>query len=204
MTFPSTSIPCGIEKIPYEKARNLIKTGDILICSGNSFFSNLIKTATNSIWSHVAFIIKIDEIDRLMVLESVENIGTRTVTLSSYVKNYNGSGEKYNGQLMILRHSKFKESFKKSLSLKAIDCLGHQYDSEEIARIAAKITLGKIIKNGNCQYDLPKDDCKYICSEYVYECFKSIGIKLNINCMGYVAPSDFCNDIDINPVFLIN
>ena len=75
----------------YKNCRNDIKSGDILLCSGDSFFSNMIKQVTHSVWSHVAFILRVDIIDRIMVLESVESIGVRTVPLSSYVSDYNGT-----------------------------------------------------------------------------------------------------------------
>lgn len=79
----------------YEQLRPQIKSGDILLCSGNSLISSLIQKATNSVWSHIAFVIRLDSIDRIMVLESVETIGVRTVPLSTYVNNYNGSGKGY-------------------------------------------------------------------------------------------------------------
>ena len=56
----------------YHEIRHEIRSGDILLCSGQSLFSTMIQKATNSVWSHVAFILRLDMIDRIMVLESVE------------------------------------------------------------------------------------------------------------------------------------
>ncbi len=56
----------------YKKVRPKIHSGDILLCSGSSVFSQMIQKATGSIWSHVAFVIRLDTIGRIMVLESVE------------------------------------------------------------------------------------------------------------------------------------
>ncbi len=36
---------------------------------------------------------RLDEIDRVMVLESIEGKGVRTVPLSEYVKNFKGTGQ---------------------------------------------------------------------------------------------------------------
>ena len=58
----------------YRELRHEIRSGDILLCSGHSVFSTLIKKATGSIWSHIGFILRVDAIDRIMVLESVESI----------------------------------------------------------------------------------------------------------------------------------
>lgn len=181
----------------YKEMRSQIKSGDILLCSGNAFFSRLIKKFTRSKWSHVAFIIRVDSIDRIMVLESVESIGVRCVPLSAYFNNYNGSGRPYEGELMIARHKDMRESHIEGLSQKAVDLLGHQYDSAEIARIASRLASSFISKG---DYELPPHDDAYICSEYVYECFKSIGIMIK-HSYGFVAPNDFAEDENIKKIF---
>src|SRR4051812_34187308 len=91
----------------YDKVRQDIKSGDLLLCSGSKPFSRAIQAATGSIWSHVAFILRLDSIERIMVLESVESIGVRTVPLSSYVRDYNGCGKGYAGDLAVARHDDF-------------------------------------------------------------------------------------------------
>jgi len=173
------------KKIDYSCIREYIKSGDIMLCSGNAPFSKLIKEFTGSKWSHVGFIIRVDEIERIMVMESVESIGVRTVSLSSYINNYNGSGEPYPGEVFIFRHNDMKPEFIKDISKKAVDLLGHNYDSQEIARIMLKLTF----KSFNNSVDIPKDNGEYICSEYVYECMKGIGIKFHES-PGYITPSD--------------
>ena len=182
----------------YEKNKSLIKSGDILLCSGNALFSKLIKRVTKSKWSHVAFIIYVSEIDRLMVLESVESIGVRTVTLSSYFNNYNGSGEPYDGELMISRHNKMEQCDIHNLSKRAVDLLGHQYDQKEIMRITAKIATS-MFREPFCEVAVSDD--AYICSEYVDECFRSVGIMVETEC-GYIVPDNFATDVNINPVLV--
>ena len=86
------------QKIPLKKyieLRESIRSGDILLCSGNSAISNMIKKATGSSWSHVAFILRLDYIDRILVLECVESIGVRAIPLRNYVCDYNGSGRAF-------------------------------------------------------------------------------------------------------------
>lgn len=180
----------------YDSNKHLIKSGDILLCSGNALFSNLIKKFTGSKWSHVGFILDAKEIDRLIVLESVESIGVRAVALSSYLYNYNGSGKGYDGELVIARHSEMNESLIENLSRKAVDLLGHLYDKDEIIRIMAKIASSKI-RQTSCE--VKQNDNKFICSEYVEECFRSVGIAIKQSC-GFVAPCDFANDEHVMPV----
>jgi hypothetical protein len=152
-------------------------------------FSKLIKGFTGSKWSHVGFILKLPKPERLMVLESVESIGVRTVTLSSYFRNYNGSGKPYDGEILIARHKHMKDHMIQDLSEKAIDLLGHPYDKNEIIRITAKIAASKI-KNISCE--IPESDNVFTCAEYADECFNSLGI--NIKKCGYITPGDFMND----------
>lgn len=187
-----------VEILPYEKARKDIRSGDILLCSGSSVFSTLIQAATGSIWSHVGFILKIKEIDRLMVMESVESIGVRTVPLSYYVYNYEGKGRVYPGKILIARHSSFSMDKLKAMSVKAVDLLGHLYDKNEIFKIGARIGLGTFIPKEECQ--LPERDREYICSEYVYEIYNSIGLNVSHDCGGFVTPADFARTDEINSV----
>jgi hypothetical protein len=50
----------------YDDVRTKIKSGDLLLCSGQRPFSKAIQVATRSIWSHVAFILRLDSVDRVM------------------------------------------------------------------------------------------------------------------------------------------
>lgn len=181
----------------YGKLRRKIKSGDILICSGSGVFSKLIQGATDSVWSHVGFILRLDAIDRIMVLESVENIGVRTVPLSSYQNDYNGTSKHYPGEIFIARHNNFKEESIKCLSQFSIDRLGYPYNTDEIARIAARITLSMI---GKIDINEPEFDAReFICSEYVHMCFKSVGINIPHDPRGFIAPADFakCKNISL-------
>jgi hypothetical protein len=83
MTLSINEFP-NLNAYNYGKIRQDIKSGDLLLASGTSVFSQLIQHVTKSIWSHVAFILRVDSIDRIMVLDSIESIGVRTVPLSSY------------------------------------------------------------------------------------------------------------------------
>ncbi len=182
----------------YHALRNDIRSGDILLCSGTSVFSSLIQTATRSIWSHVAFILRIDAIDRIMVLESVESIGVRTVPLSNYVRDYNGSGKGYAGRLLIARHQDVRPENIANLSRFAIDLLGFPYRAEEIAHIATRISKYAL---GLPSEPIDKTTTRsFICSEYAYACFKSIGALIDYNSIGFIAPSDFAHSAKVKPI----
>lgn len=185
----------------YEQIRNTINSGDLLFGAGTSIMSKMIEGATNSVWSHVAFVIRLEVMDRVMVLESVESIGVRTVPLSSYVRDYNGSGAAYPGRIMIARHQDFQAQDVAGLSRQAIDLLGYPYNTEDILRIAARLGMSAF------GFDITSPEITahnaYICSEYVSLCYKSVGINVDYDPEGFITPADFARSPKVNPLFFI-
>lgn len=178
--FPTNSVS------NYSEYRGQIQNGDLLLCAGSSWFSRMIQRATGSIWSHVGFVMWLDNIDRVMVLESVESQGVRTVPLSKYLKNYDNKGNPYPGGLVIARHADFTklsiQAKLKQFSQLAVDLFGYPYDRDELVKIAWRI----MVKKEHLQMDR-----EYICSEYVWECYKNLGIKIQPDGRGFIAPADF-------------
>ncbi|UCD64563.1 MAG: hypothetical protein JSW34_03765 [Candidatus Zixiibacteriota bacterium] len=172
-------------------------SGDILLCSGSAWFSKLIQRATSSVWSHVGFVMKVDAIDRVMVLESVEPLGVRTVPLSKYLRNYDSKGHPYPGGVVIVRHDDFarKASDKKMAEFGqfAVDLFGYPYDKKEIAKIAARIASTYLPFSSGEKKKLERDR-EYICSEYVWECYNSLGIRVRHDPKGFISPADFAKD----------
>jgi len=180
--------------VNYAQFRRQIQNGDLLLCAGSSWFSRMIRGATNSVWSHVGFVMRLDKIDRIMVLESVESQGVRTVPLSKYLKDYDNEGNPYPGGLVIARHAGFaKPSVQnrlKRFGQFAVDLFGYPYDKDEIVKIAARIAASYLPFSAKEKKAL-KPDREYICSEYVWECYKKLGIKIPHNSKGFIAPADF-------------
>ncbi len=173
----------------YKELRHHIRSGDILLCSGHSTFSTLIQKATGSVWSHVGFILRLDAIDRIMVLESVESIGVRAIPLSNYVRDYNATGVGYPGRILLARHRDVKQENITKLSRQAVDFLGYPYGKEEIIRIAARIGLHSLGFSNQEMNVTPQRE--FICSEYADACFQSIGVHIDHNPLGFVTPADF-------------
>lgn len=186
----------------YSSLRNEIRSGDILLCSGNAIFSSLIQKATGSIWSHVGFILRVDAIDRIMILESVESIGVRAIPLSNYIKDYNATGKPYPGRLMLARHHDVKQENIPKLSRVAVDLLGYPYRTEEIAHIAARISMQNLGMPAEA-HDA-NGQRAFICSEYAQVCFQSIGVNVEFNSEGYIAPCDFARSPRVTPLCYID
>ena len=78
---------------PYDAVKGEIRTGDLILCSGTGAFSRAIRWATGSPWSHIALAVRLDPIDKVVVLESVEKIGVQAVALKSFLtRDSNGRG----------------------------------------------------------------------------------------------------------------
>ena len=176
---------------PYERVRSEVRTGDLLLCSGTGLFSEIIKAATESEFSHVGFIVRLDVIDRIFVFESVESVGVRASPLSSYINDYLGSGKGYPGRAMIARHVKFDAlADPKKFAQFGSDHLNYPFDKDELLRITARLVAAKLGLDQNAL----KRDKEYICSEYAYETFKTVGIEYQYDPRGFIAPADFVKD----------
>jgi Permuted papain-like amidase enzyme, YaeF/YiiX, C92 family len=177
--------------VNYADVRDQIQNGDLLLASGDYAFSKLIQRATASVWSHVAFVLRIEELDRVMVLESIEGRGVRVLPLSEYVTNFEGTGVGYRGRVVLARHSQFASaatpSALRSMSQAAVDRLSYPYSDEDIAEITLRIVAGSL----GIQKDEMQRGPADICSEYVERMYGLLGIKIPYDPRGFVAPSDF-------------
>jgi hypothetical protein len=166
--------------LPYSEVRTTLKSGDILFTSGDYLISKAIQKMTDSPWSHVGIVFRLDAIDRVLLLESVEDMGVRFAPLSKYLNNYE-DGKPYKGRAVLARCKDVTSATIKGLSTFGIDELTQPYDKDEIAKIMARITLGIGRK---------ERDREYICSELVYECFARAGKEFAYNPKGFISPED--------------
>jgi len=206
--FPS------VRSTPYDTLRPQLCSGDVLLCSGSGVFSTLIQRATDSVWSHIGLILRVDAIDRVLLLESVEPVGVRTIRMSKYLTDYDNQGNPYPGKLAVLRHQAFVErvegrafhagrvgqrlgsqaSTLQDLARCAVDKFGYPYDKQQIALIAARIAANRLGFSRRERERLDRPGA-YICSEYVALCFEEIGIEIPWSRKGFIAPADFaCAD----------
>ncbi len=190
----------------YKDVRRNLQNGDILICSGSGVFSSMIQQTTRSVWSHVAFVLRLDSIDRVMLLESVEPIGVRTVRLSKYLEDYGNDGKAYPGGLAIIRNRNFAKQVGsqglKQLAQYAVDQFGYPYDNDEIAKIAARILAARIPFTKKQKKKIAPDR-EFICSEYVARCYAQVGLEIKWNQLGFVAPADFAADPNFDLVAVL-
>ena len=179
----------------YKELRDEIRDGDLLLCSARDPFSRLIKWATKSPWSHVAMAFRMEDIDRVLVVECVEKIGVRCVPLSTFVSRTSAGVTPYPGQIVIARHkgmaAKSRARPMKKMAAFAFDRLGDKFSQGEMYKIAARIVAGRL--NRHMPRSLGPDD-EFICSEYVARCYKALGIEFPWDGLGFMAPADIARD----------
>ncbi len=183
----------GIKALPvmsYDQLRSTLKSGDLMFTSGEHIISKAIQKVTNSPWSHVGIVFKIESIDRLLLLESVEDMGVRFAPLSKYLNDYD-KGKPYKGLIVLARCRDMSDDIVKGLSKFGISELTQPYDKDEIAKILARVTLGIGKK---------EKDREYICSELVHECFASAGRPFTYNPRGFISPQDIWADAGVSLV----
>jgi hypothetical protein len=175
-----------------------IRTGDLLLCAGRSPMSRLIQRATGSPWSHVALLARVESIDRILVLESVESIGVRAVPITRYLGEGESRAGGYDGRIALARHQAINSLSKpatEAMLRRATDLLGRRYDTAEILRIAGRIAFGgEARRAADRAAQPPRRDDLYICSEYVWECLRAAEIEIPHDRRGFIAPADFAAD----------
>ncbi len=185
----------------YEAVREQVRNGDILLCSAHDAGSRLIRWATRSPWSHIAIAFRLQEIDRVMALECVEHIGVRAVPLSDFVRRTSSGQEPYPGKILLARHAgmaaRSDAAAIRRITTFAFDRLGTHFSQKEAAKIGLRLALGRL--NIRLPGRLQPDD-EYICSEYVARCLAVVGIDTPWDGLGFIAPSDFALDPDIEAV----
>ncbi|MFB9327461.1 YiiX/YebB-like N1pC/P60 family cysteine hydrolase [Paenibacillus aurantiacus] len=184
-----------VKKIAYEEAAGQLRTGDIMLGSGNYMVSELIKRFSDSMFSHVAIIVRWRE--RPLILESVEDDGVRLVPLTHYVENYENRHAPYNGELYIARHRELaglgnEDARIGALVDRGLDLLNRKYDNEEIARIVSRIGLG---------LGRHEDNDAYICSEFVEACFARADIHFRKDDRGFIYPGHIAEDARVDALF---
>ena len=200
----SPDVLTSLKPQPYADIREQVRDGDILLCSATDGFSRLIRWATKSPWSHVAVAYRLDEIDRVIVLECVEKIGVRAVPLSSFVSRTSDGRHPYPGKILLARHGAMAAKSRRKpwakIAAFAFARLGDKFSPGEIAKIGLRIAVSRFRRKLHPSLG-PKNE--FICSEYVARCFKTVGVEIPWDGLGFVAPADIANDPRVAAVAMI-
>lgn len=98
--------------------------------------------------------------------------------MSKYLHDDEG-GKPYKGRAVLARCKDLSTATVAGLPRFGIDELTQPCDKGEVAKVLARITLGR-----------KERDREYICSDLVYECFSHAGKALAYNPSGFISPED--------------
>ena len=177
----------------YEEVRPELKTGDIVLMGGTSIFSRAIRMLTDSRWSHVGMVMKIDEPDILLLWESTTNghdkdvqtgkikRGVQLVPLSKRVKDHTGNlGFRPLNRGITQAEMAKLNSFRHSVKDK-----GYDFDGLELLRAA--LDAGLFWENR-------EDLSAYFCSELIAETYQAIGFLDDVKPSNEYTPDDFSSE----------
>jgi len=181
-----------------EGFRKVIKTGDVVLVSGQSYISGIIKIVTKSNWSHCFLYMgdgKIIEADSI-IYESAE---PRKVKNPRVMENPVEKYFPYN--IRIKRPEQITEEHLKQVLAEARNYVGKDYDKKNIANFIWK---GLGMKKFDFKKSMGSED-KYICSALIAKLFQNVGYpilpdvaivedgKRSIKKINYthIAPGDF-------------
>jgi len=183
---------------PLDAIKGRVRDGDLLLCSADEPFSKLIRWATKSPWSHIALAYRWPALGRIMVFESVQHYGVRTVPLSTFVSRGATGKKPFPGKIILARHDDYavKGGKEGSAAVKrladfAVDRFGDPFAPGEILKIGARVVMGSLNRK------MPKalgPGNAFICSEYVAKCYETAGIAIPWDGLGFIAPADFARD----------
>lgn len=178
----------------YLKHRDIMSTGDIILFSGKGLFSSLIKWRTNSPWSHVGMVIRLDEYDFVGLWESttlsdltdldtgVPRKGVQVVPLSLRIANYDGeiAFRKLN------QYDYLEEELNEIVMRLRQEFKGKQYETSENELLKA-VYDGPFGKN-------KQDLSSLFCSELVAEAYRELGFLPSHVSSNEYTPADFAQD----------
>ncbi len=183
---------------PLSAIAGRVRDGDILLCAGDDPFSRLISWATKSPWTHVALAYRWPDVDRIMAFEAVQTIGVRTVTLDRFISQSSTGQKPYPGKIILARHEGYADkggvaggAAMKRLADFAVEKFGDKFDGFEILKIAARIAFGR---TGRPMPAFLGARDEFICSEYAARCFEAVGIEIQWDQRGFIAPATFASD----------
>jgi hypothetical protein len=189
---------------PLQAVAGRVRDGDILLCSARDPFSRLIGWSTSSPWTHVALAYRWPELSRIMVFEAVQQLGVRTVTLERFISQSSTGQKPFPGKIFLARHSDYADRGGKAggaamrrLADFAVDKFGDRFAAGEIAKIALRICFGRF--GGTMPRFLQAKD-EFICSEYAAGCFQAVGIEIQWDGRGFIAPADFGRDPKVKAI----
>jgi ASC-1-like (ASCH) protein len=167
----------------YKTFRPQMKTGDLIFFSGDLIASKLISMGTKSAFSHIGMVVRLDEIDRVFLVEAVES-GVRFAPLSKFLGGRNRKG--YYGAMAAARIENLTPEHQLLMAKEAGDLLTQPYGFFNVFLFTCYVWFGFVFKRVRGQY---------MCSELVEACMKKAKLKPLTHEPGqHISPENIWHD----------
>lgn len=180
----------------YLEIRNELNTGDIVLFSGRDPISTVIKWATRSKWSHVGMVIRSQELDMVLLWESmligaIKDVqshtvkqGVQLVALSERIKSYSGIVGTRRLEDVDMTPDRIKD-----LAVFRAEIKDRPYEED-------KIELMKSAYDGSFGNN-EEDLSSLFCSEMVAEAYQRMGLLTDNTPSNEYTPADFSNYLNL-------
>lgn len=173
----------------YEKIRDTLKTGDIVLFSGKGAFSSTIKWFTKSEFSHVGMVVVLEGYDSVMIWESttlsnITDLDTGTLRQGVQLGYLSERIDKYDGEIKIRKLSvKPSRAQIDKLSKLRAKLKGKPYEKSKIELI--KSAYDGVLGSNK------EDISSLFCSELVAEAYYSMGLLSKPPASNEYTPADW-------------
>jgi len=180
----------------YSEIRDTLKTGDIVLFSGEGFISNLIKFMTRSPWSHVGMVIRSEVLDMLLLWESttlskLKDIHSDTMKQGVQMVGLSARVDSYEGLVGIrsLEGVEMNQSRMRALADFRAEMKDRPYEQN-------KLELAKSAYDGPFGHN-EEDLSSVFCSELVAEMYERWGLLPEKVSSNEYTPANLGNPIDL-------
>lgn len=162
----------------YEAIRHSLNTGDIVLFGGRGILSWLIKRGTKSDYSHIGVVVRAEDQDMLLVLESTTLSGKKGVQVNLLSERIQG----YKGCIALRTLSRpISQSMSDSLRTFRAEIKGRPYEK------SVWNLLGSIFNRVKGREDLSS----LFCSELAAEAYQRMGLLTEDRPSDKYTPADF-------------
>lgn len=188
-----------METRPYSQIKDDLQTGDLILFSGKYSISKLVEKLEHSMWSHVAMVVRIPEIEYPLLWESSaltnlpdeiykDNItGPKIVNLEERLKTYGSDLKPYIPPVYAVRRLEVERTDEMINSLYTLFTTLHGLPNPGEWKMIFEVTEGKL-------FNIPSKLDNYTCSELVAESLIKMGLLDNAKVINSYMPKDFSSD----------
>jgi hypothetical protein len=190
-----SSVPAR-KPTPYSAMRPYLRTGDIVLCSGNALFSRIVRRVTGSEWSHCGMIIEHEITGELCIWESttpteVADIETGVPVSGVQLVPLQRRLQSYSGHVAVrrLEATRTREMLDALHDFRA-EAAGKPFDKDIFELLRAAFD-----DDGVGLEDNVEDLAAYFCSELLAEAYQRMGLLPPNPPSNEYTPKDFSSEM---------